>query len=106
MQVFTNSALRTPDDNSEQSIYKCPASTTATVHNLLITNSSENTATINLKLKKDSGEFFCVPSDFILDPKTTLEMKPINLISSDELIISSSNTVDVIASILEEKLAF
>jgi len=107
MQIFTNSALTTSDKDREYVIYECPASTNSTIHNLLITNSDSSiTATVNLKLQKGSSSFFCIPSDFQLDPKNTLEMKPVNLIHGDKLTISSTTKVDVIASILEEKLAF
>jgi len=108
MQIFTNRALSTPEnDAAYQTIYKCPTSTTSTIHNLLITNNSTSEdVTINLKLKKSGKEFSYIPSDFILDHKNTLEMKPINLVADDELIVSSTNTVDVIASILEERLPY
>lgn len=107
MQIFTNSALTVKPDVTDQEIYTCPDFTNATIHNLLITNSdSDSSAIINLKLVKDTGSFFCIPSEFNLEPKNTLEMKPINLIAGDKLTISSTIKVDVIASILEEKLAF
>lgn len=103
MQTFTNAALHV--GVVEQTIYECLANEDSTVHNLLITNNDEaSTININLKLQKNQDSFFCIPMGFELKPKNTLEMKPINLVSGDKLVISASNDsiCDVVASILKE----
>jgi hypothetical protein len=100
MQKFTNAAASV---TSETPIYSPPANTDATIHNLLITNSdSTNIAKVSLYITKTTGTFNLIPDEYELKAKSTLEMKPINLIFGDVLKVKSSITVDVFASILEE----
>jgi len=108
MQKFTNKAIHSATIDTV--IYSCPVDSYSTIHNLLITNNENTAVTLNLKLKKiigaDEFEYHCVPSDFELRAKTTLEMKPINMIAGDRLTIKSTSPLDVIASILEESVGF
>ncbi len=109
MQKFTNRASTVPAGGSI-SLYSPPENADATIHNLLITNSNtSNSALISIKVTKtDNGDlttpgpFNLIPENYELKIQSTLEMKPINLIFGDVLIISSNAAVDVWASILEE----
>lgn len=102
MQQFTNAALHVTAIS--QTIYECLTNENVTIHNLLITNNSTSNSLINLVLIKNLESFNLIPSDFILKPKNTLEMKPINLIAGDKLEIRSdlNDQCDVVASILKE----
>lgn len=102
MQIFTNAALHITI--AAQTIYTCLTNEDVTVHNLLITNNSDDSAIINLELHKGADHFHPIPVDFVLRSKNTLEMKPINLIAGDILKVraDSDTACDVVASILKE----
>jgi hypothetical protein len=102
MQVFTNAALHAITTDSV--IYQALSNEDVTVHNLLITNSDTANVSITLRLHKGSDYFYLLPNGFQLKPMHTLEMKPINLIANDQLVIHVDriNVCDVFASILKE----
>ena len=115
MQIFCNSAIVVSDNVAGTELYLAPANQEVTIHNLYISNnSSTDQVTVRVKLVKVSGSpmggttfatgFYIASKDLPIDPLNTIELKPINLMSGDRVMISKIGTADVhaVASILKE----
>ena len=92
---------------SIQTLYTCPAATTAVVHAVYLSNiDGTNDATIDLSISGsanfDDRRYILKTVDVPADSKVVIE-KPINLGAGDKLetAASANGDIDVFASILE-----
>lgn len=110
--TFKNAGLDVgTSDNSSNNLYTCPASTSAVIHALYISNkSSANVANVDVKVTYDGGTtFVTIGKSLEIDVNNTLVLdKPINLEAGDIIRIiaslyqdSTAPDVEAFASILE-----
>lgn len=109
---FKNAGMTVPSvDDATANLYTAPSATKSVIHAVYISNNSAtNIAQVDVKVTTDGGStFYHIGRKLDIPPENTLTLdKPINLEANDIIRIvaqpnpdSSSNDVEVFASILE-----
>jgi len=101
--TFKNAGIQV--GTSRTTLYTCPASTTAVIHALYISNVGTVSATADIEITIDGGTTYRYIGKGleIPDDSTLILDKPINLEASDILAItaSSAGSVEAVSAILE-----
>ncbi len=101
--TFKNAGIQV--GTSRTTLYTCPASTTAVIHALYISNVGTANATADIEITIDGGTTYRYIGKGleIPDDSTLILDKPINLEASDILAItaSSAGSIEAVSAILE-----
>jgi hypothetical protein len=101
--TFKNAGIQV--GTSRTTLYTCPASTTAVIHALYISNVGNVSATADIEITIDGGTTYRYIGKGleIPDDSTLILDKPINLEASDILAITASSaaSVEAVSAILE-----
>ncbi len=103
MQIFCNAAINVTTASNGVVLYTAPANQEAVVHNLYISNNSDiDSVKVEVKLVKAGatfttpatstpGSFYIVSKNLPIEPLNTIEIKPINLMPGDSIMLKKAS---------------